>query len=98
MRTPWSSGVKSKGAPFAEGKISGLMSASDYLLVKHLLSELRRWPRSFDQSVSLQVRQVRRLLQHAEEQVPFYRRAYRGAGFSASQFSSFEDMRENSVD
>ena len=94
MRTPWSSGVKSKGAPFAEGKISGLMSASDYLLVKHLLSELRRWPRSFDQSVSLQVRQVRRLLQHAEEQVPFYRRAYREAGFSASQFASLEDMRK----
>ena len=74
--------------------MSDFMAGADGLFLRHLLAELRHWPRNFEKTVELQTRQVRRLIQHAEATVPFYRRVYQEAGFAPVHFNSLEDLRK----
>jgi phenylacetate-CoA ligase len=57
-----------------------------------LLRELPTWPSTVEQSLALQERQIRRLLRHAVQRVPFYRRLYADAGFAPDRFRSLEDL------
>ncbi len=77
---------------FLEPVFEGIFKKRDTIKIAKALENSSSW--SLEKLEAFQLKELKRLLQHAETQVPYWRKVFEEVGFSPDSISSVEDLRK----